>query len=463
MSPPIDSVNFDFSVPNDVAYTSDTTTSAVSASTFVSTCPGASKTLLVSSTSYGFDFSTTCSSGAFKLYMLTSVADTADEALELLSSHASDPPSSFAAACEDAATLFSRAFDPANSVFSGNLPSMTSNDPALDALFVWSATAQLSLMRTSMASFPRQYVISEGASNSLDGSAGMGGAGQFVWDLSFSAVTLALLDPDAAMAIATHVVANSEFGSHPIGVPQAWDAFPSYPNVVGGGQYAFDFLASFIYIKSLVTNSRTGFAFLTTPIKNNHDGLDYTPLDFLKRIATHMEDYPRSVASPYLVDYGSDKRSFLEAAPTYTNVIAGLQAGNAGMMLSLASLLETMDVEAPLVDSLRTNATHIVDAIVKFQYIEGGYFACLNATEGYDPVEVMALADHVYVGMSLGVLGEQSDLLPDSVRDSMSEFFFTDYLSGNGWIRALSLRDGSMSELNCDPQLCSDTAKVSMR
>jgi hypothetical protein len=209
----------------------------------------------------GFDVAADCAASPFKMTMITAVASTLGEATELLGEHLLDPPASFSAACSDSTDRWADAFTPSNSFYSGNLPTLESDSPSLDALFTWAATAQQSLMRTSMESFPRQYVISEGASNSYvraanglkvllhmlpltlllrsrrySGESGMGGAGQFIWDLSFSATTLALLDPEVARAITVHLVANAEFGQRPIAVPQAWDAFPAYPNLVGGGQ-----------------------------------------------------------------------------------------------------------------------------------------------------------------------------------------------------------------------------------
>ena len=191
----------------------------------------------------------------------------------------------------------------------------------------------------------------------------MGGAGQFIWDLSFSASTLSLLDPEVTRLLLTHVVANADFATNPIGVPQSWDGFLPYPNTVGSGQYCFDFIASFLFIQCYVT--LTGdLAVLETPIQNNHDpSQSYTPLDFLRRVARNFEEYPASVQSPFLVDYGSDKRNFLEAAPTYTNVIAGLQTANAGMLFSLAGLLSSLPNNSALTDEirgLRENATLIV-------------------------------------------------------------------------------------------------------
>jgi hypothetical protein len=392
------------------------------------------------------------------------VQDPVQAALDILATHLTNVDASFDAACTDWNDRWASAFTPSNTFFSGNLPTLTSNKPSLNSLYTWSASAQFSLLRTSMKSFKRNYVISEGASNSYDGSSGMGGSGQFIWDISFSSSTLSLMDPYVTKLLLQHIVANAEFSQTPIGVPQAWDGYPAYPNTVGTGQYCFDYIASWIFIQSYV--SLTGdVELLTTPITNNHDQQEYTPLDFMRRIANNFMGYPKSEQSPWLVDYGSDKRNFLEAAPTYTNVIAGLQISNAGMMLSLARYLETLDNanHDEEIRELRDNAASIVADAVSYQFQDGGYWACLNASPGNDPVPVRSLADHVYIGQALGIIGDSIDLLPEDVREQMQDLFFSDYLSDTGWVRAISLSDESMANVNCAAEECTDLDKVSMR
>ena len=107
-------------------------------------------------------------------------------------------------------------------------------------------------------------------------------------------------------------------------------------------------------------------------------------------------------------------------------MIAGLQIGNAGMQFSLAKLLESIGGHDDEVDELRSNATSIVEDVVKLQFREGGFFACLNSTAGQDPVDILALADHIYIGQGLGLIGDSIDLLPSDVRNSMAELFFSD-------------------------------------
>lgn len=461
---PTDNQNFELSLSQledgtDVMIVADTTTNTVSASALATPCP---VSIAIDGTSFSGSLDSCSSDENISLQHVIAVAEKAVDAIVLLTQHLSDFEGSFESACSDWEERWRSAYDPADDYFSGHLPTLETGDASLADLYTWAANAQVSLMRTSMLSSPRQYIISEGASNSYGGSLGMGGSGQFIWDLSFSAATLSLLDPDVALDILKHVVSNADFGTYPIGVPQAWDGFPAYPNIVDAGQYAFDFIASFIYLQSYFT--LTGdLESLTTPLQNNHDeSQTYSPLDFMRRIASNYVDYPKAVDSEFLADYGSDKRSFLEAAPTYTNVIAGLQIGNAGMQFSLAKLLESIGGHDDEVDELRSNATSIVEDVVKLQFREGGFFACLNSTAGQDPVDILALADHIYIGQGLGLIGDSIDLLPSDVRNSMAKLFFSDYLV-NGWVAAVSENDESMANLGCDPNLCTDLDKVSMR
>ena len=95
--------------------------------------------------------------------------------------------------------------------------------------------------------------------------------------------------------------------------------------------------------------------------------------------------------------------------------------------------------------------------------MQGGWFACLNKTAGVEPVDVRALSDHVYVGLGVGYLGDMASMLPDALKKDMVTLFMEEYLSGNGWVRAISLKDESMKNVDCEPAQCTTLDKVSMR
>jgi hypothetical protein len=290
----------------------------------------------------------------------------------------------------------------------------------------------------------------------------MGGSGQFTWDLSFNALSESLLDPETTKLILRHIIANTDFTTVPMSVPQAWDGYRAYPNPVGAGQYCFDYVAAFLFVQGYVT--ATGdVAFLTETIENSEDAhVTTTPLAFLRALAWAWKAYAPSAESEYLVDYGPNKRSFLEAAETYIDVIAALQAGNAGMLLSLARLLESVpslpQTHADEIAELRSNGTRIAEDMVKYQFVAGvGAWKCLKSEPSVPSVEVRCIADSVYVGLSAGLLAGhahsavgEAGLFPiaESDRKDMVDLVFRELL-GNGWVRALSPEDPSMARIGC--------------
>lgn len=331
--------------------------------------------------------------------------------------------------------------------FSGSLPSLQSTEPDLDRLFYWSTLALVQLERTNLLSFPRGFVISEGPSNAFDGSSDMGGTGQFVWDLSFSSAIMSLLEPAATRRLVQFLVSASNLTASPVAIPQAWDAYED--NNVGIGVYCFDFMAAFFLIQQYVSlTNDTGVLFepvvnLVTP------NTSATPMEFLGKLAWAWKSYPPSQVSPYLVDYGADKRDFLEVVPTYTSVVPALQLGNAGMLLALANLTESLLGPSSEVEAMRGNGTAIAQAVVANQYIDGtGYWRCLYNNETTPSAPVRSLADFMYAGQAMGVTaGNATAFLPASLRQEAVAFFQNELLA-NGWVRALSLSDPVMENVN---------------
>lgn len=408
--------------------------------------------------------------GLFYIRHATVVADTVPEALTALQLYIGDAAfeTAFRDSCSRWEERWASAFDAEDPHFSGSLPTLKSDSADLDRLYNWAALAVVSLERTNMLSFPRQFVISEGPSNSLRGDADMGGSGQFLWDLSFAATSYSLLDPAFARHALSYVIENTDFRSTPIGIPQTWDSYPA-ASTIGGGQYCFDYVSAFLLVQQyVVTTNDTSL--LTEEFSNSHDpNLRVSGLDFLRSVAWSWLAYNRSNVSEYLVDYGDDKRSFLEAVPTYTSVIPALQFSNAGMLLSLARLLEALDVSsAPArhaelrreTEALRGNATAILRDALRFQYVpRKGFWACLHAN-GSAPTPVRAISDTIYVGLGVGLLGNVDAALPQDVRQEVAKFFKEELL-GNGWTRALSLSDPVMAEVQ-DPNPSLE-AKLAMR
>jgi len=129
-----------------------------------------------------FSLTASFAGGSAVLQQVAAVGNSSTEALQLLSQYIGD--SGFSAAWSGACDLWETRWQSAfqqpsssggkNSHFAGNLPLLTSNSAEIDRLYYWAALALVSLERTNYPSRPRTFVISQGPSNSLDGSAGIG-------------------------------------------------------------------------------------------------------------------------------------------------------------------------------------------------------------------------------------------------------------------------------------------------
>jgi len=260
--------------------------------------------------------------------------------------------------------------------------------------------------------------------------------------------------------VSRFLIMNSDFKTTPLGVPQAWDPY-LVGSKAGGGQYCFDYVSAFLFIQQyVVTTNDTSL--LTENFANTHDPtFKISGMDYLRRLAWSWKAYNRSNVSEYLVDYGGDKRSFLEAVPTYTNVIPALQFGNAGMLLSLARLLGASGHDhTEEVKYLRGNGSAIIRDALRFQYVpSSGFWACLRANSSA-AVQVRAISDMIYAGLGIGLMGRQDAAFPQDVAAEISSFLKQELLA-NGWMRALALSDPVMSEVqSSNPSI---EAKVSMR
>jgi hypothetical protein len=341
--------------------------------------------------------------------------------------------------------------------FSGNLPSISSNHPEIDRLYYWAGLAMVSLERTNYPSGPRTFVISQGPTNSLDGANGMGGSGQFVWDMSFAALSLSLLDPEHARAVLEFVLQTSDVAPPPsagmnVLVPQFWDAYPIYGTSPPAlGSYRFDFYSAYLFLMTYTT-SNNATAWLATPLPNLvHNGSNITGAEYLQVLTANYLGFPQSPVSPWLADYGPDKRDYLEVVPTYVDVVPALQMGNAGMSLATARLLEqTGWGDAALIAQLRSNASAIVKAAVEYLWQDGddGVWRCMypNGTS----LPVRSVTDYTYVAQALGYLGRNNSLsLPANIVNGSVSFFHSELLAaGDQWVRALSLSDPLCSGIN---------------
>ena len=326
--------------------------------------------------------------------------------------------------------------------FAGSLPTLASSSPAIDRLYYWAAAALVGLERTNYLSTPRAFVISQGQSNSFDGGAGMGGSGQFIWDLSFAATTYSLLDPPFVRALLEWVAAGSDLATGDI--PQCWDAYPPYGPRSGlaRGSYRFDPYSAYLFFHQY-TALNNGSAWLAGAIP----GAAVTGSAYLEALARYWERFSASPLSPWLANYGSDKRDFLEVVPTYTSVVPALQFGSVGMLQAQARLYDAAGGGggggAGAAAALRANASAIFGAALAhlWRAEDGGAWRCAYANGS--STAVRSVTDYVYIPQALSLLGRGAAALPADVGAGMQRFFQAELFppGGPAWVRALSLQD----------------------
>ena len=169
--------------------------------------------------------------------------------------------------------------------------------------------------------------------------------------------------------------------------------------------------------------------------------------------------------SPWLRDYGPDKRDYLEVVPTYVDVVStsifafflprcvmcvfssmqvpALQFASVGMSLAHARLLDATNGDAFLASTLRANASAIFNDAIRFlwQDSDHGAWRCLYP-EG-NSTAVRSVNDYVYISQALGLLGRSNATffaLPANIVNESLSFFENELLSsGTSWVRALSL------------------------
>lgn len=482
---------------------------------------------------YGFNASLTVPKGCTLFHVLAIDSTVAEASLQLQQFliYPHNAQVVFDAACSESLSHFQQAFSPsaAGKHFSGSLPTIVPSPTSgggspvdtrdIPALVDWSLSAMISLeriygterynstrranekktntnnndnnRRRSLAIknpgyiFPRQYAISDGPANNWRGSTSEGNSGSYSWDTSFCMISYTLLDPEFARAHLTYIAANVVFSASSGGaiqLPQTWDSYNWQEPVVALGTYAFDYIAVFSSIQSYVLYSGD-YAFLQQQIPTMqmaNQGADEvgTPLQVLREIAWAWTWLPAVPQSTFIRDYGSNPRDFLESDQTYRSAVPALNAANAGMMMSLANLLEVLgkaeqtekNKYAAEIADLRGNATAVIQAVIKHQFnpADGSYFVIHS--DG-SKTNVRCICDSGYIPFS-SILSGSSSLfqLSTQVRDQMQQLFNRE-LRTNGWLRAVSLSDPAMSNINCrlneeqpgTAPVCAPVDKVQMR
>jgi hypothetical protein len=296
------------------------------------------------------------------------------------------------------------AFTPGNNIFSGHVPTLVTTDDSVKRIYHSAVMTALYFRRTTPHSvngttyvtlMPRYWETTT-----------------FLWDISLSAMLLAMLDPavlrrmmETWMTLDIHQHFGTEF-------------------LTGAGVgpwYSVNDYAMSIMAKEYLrwTGDK---AWLDKKVGGK------SVFDRLVSYAEHWREL--DVNKHGLADYGG-VLNLLEAVSSYVHEVAGLNAANVHNLRFAAELIEFKGDKAKA-DSFRREATQLGRRVQEL-YVPGkGIWKCRLPDGSYNEVH------HCYdFGTTLMNIG---DMMPAQQKKEMVDFFVRE-LKTPTWMRALSTRD----------------------
>jgi hypothetical protein len=294
-------------------------------------------------------------------------------------------------------------FTPCNNHFSGNLPTLVTDDEKLRDIYYRSLLTLLVLHRTNMKLCDRVFVTSGERDKGV----------VFFWDTSMWSKVFALLDPKA-MKQHAKIFLSCDPHRGPVynmATGEQWD-----------GWYAANDSTIFTFVDEYI-NSTGDIAFLDETVG------DRTVLQHLETLATNWQKL-QSDKRVMLADYG-ENRNLLECAPAYVHRVPSFNAANVWMMRIVANL-QAQRGNTARAAQLRDWANQISQAVLKLYKPGDGVWYALHR-DG-KRVELRHCYDFVCIGKFM-----HSDLTPQMQRE-MVAFVEQELLDGH-WMRAMSLLD----------------------
>jgi hypothetical protein len=300
-------------------------------------------------------------------------------------------------------------FTPGNSHFSGNLPTLKTDDPALRRNYYMGALTMLDLERT-------QFPINRAWITSGERSEGI----QYFWDASMQATAWALLEPAGMKAILRRWLVQNPRGSVHINLRDASGFDTKHYDAITG--YAADACTTFnttdAYLR--ITGDH---AFLDEKLENGK-----TVLQSMNALATDWETLPKGPDG--LVNYGNNGK-LLETGPLYVECVASFNAQNVWLMRRAADW-DSFKGDEQTASELRKKADAFLPAVLSLYNKETGAWN-LRRVDGAT-VPVQHCVDFIYAGDALA-----GDLTAEQRAGSIA--FAKRELFTHDWMRAMSLKD----------------------
>lgn len=306
------------------------------------------------------------------------------------------------------------AYIPGNKFFSGNVPTLVTNDAAISEIYYRSVLTLLVLLRTNLWS-DRTFITSGERARGV----------VYYWDTSLFSTLFAMLEPqqlreqiklfleqdpheNAVIVFKT----KRPVSPKSIVTPKGWDLRGYAANDLSIFRLTWSYLS--------VTQDKE---FLDEKIA------DQTVKERLKVLAT---DWKKLLWQPTdkLADYG-DAPNLLECVPTYINKVPSFNAANVWMMREYADILESTG-NSHEASGLRSEADEVAKAVMTLYEHGKGVWASLHR-DG-KRVEMRHCYDFATVGRFMA-----TDL-PPKIRQEMVGFVESELLTEK-WMRAQSMLD----------------------
>ncbi|MFJ4989305.1 hypothetical protein ACIP9H_36600 [Streptomyces sp. NPDC088732] len=310
----------------------------------------------------------------------------------------------FAGIAERWRTTWRHAFTPGNPEFSGHLPTLHTDDADLARTYYLGAL---------LAVYLRNTRVSRTGPVFLTGGPRLGPTTTFFWDQSEFARTAALLEPRGLRAWLLAALAQPYDHCH---------SFDTHNLLPVGNHYAANDHALFRTVTAYVTV--TG----DTGLLAERAG-DRGVLDHLRAMAFRPRERRARYADGILADLGSDAWELLECVPNYRDAVVSFNAGYAGMLRSLGTLLRSVGSDAEAAEA-EAEGAELARAVLG-QYAGDGRWR-ISHPQGTDVIG--HCLDFVLVAADM-----TGDLTP-AHREEMVGFVTGRLLDGD-WMRALDPRD----------------------
>lgn len=296
------------------------------------------------------------------------------------------------------------AFTPANTEFSGYLPTLRTADPDLARTYYLGALLAVYMRNTTVSPLGPVF---------LTGGPRLGATTTFYWDQSEWARTAALLEPRGMRSWLLAALEQPYERSH---------SFDSRNLLPIGNHYAANDHSLFRIVEAYV--GVTGDLGVLAARARGESVLDH-----LRRMAYRPRERPATFGGGVLFDFGRDPWELLECVPNYRDAVVSLNAGYVGMLRSLATLLRMLG-ERDEADRAAAEADALAQAVLA-QYAGDGRWMIAHP-EGNETI-----------GHCLDfelVAAEMADDLTAEQKHEMVEFVSRHLIDGD-WMRALSPDD----------------------